>query len=292
MADLHRISRWFIACGLGGSLAWSSGCAVMTPRSVAAEGEICPAVLDHLVKHRVVAGETLNSIAQRYGLVPETLMGLNPSLRDRQAPIGAEILIPPFNGVRVEVPPGTTLQQIALKYKVRADVLFEANGCQPAPRTVFVPGITWTPLLDGKSAPASAPFAIGYPLPQPTKILLGFGFQVRDGDTIAAHSGVDLAAKLGTPVLAVADGTVAFVGMQGSYGNLVVINHQDGYQTRYAQLDRIQVKLGQRVQRGTQIGTVGMTGKPSSPQPHLHFEVRSNSKLGWVAEDPRNYLKQ
>ncbi|NJP09921.1 MAG: M23 family metallopeptidase, partial [Leptolyngbyaceae cyanobacterium RU_5_1] len=73
-------------------------------------------------------------------------------------------------------------------------------------------------------------------------------------------------------------------------GRMVVINHREGLQTRYAQLGSITVKVGQAVQRGQAIATVGNSGRPSSSQPHLHFEVRSRSNLGWVAEDPQPLL--
>jgi murein DD-endopeptidase MepM/ murein hydrolase activator NlpD len=108
---------------------------------------------------------------------------------------------------------------------------------------------------------------------------------------VALHSGIDLAAPAGSTVRSAAAGTVAFVGEKDSYGQLIVINHSQGYQTRYAQLASIQVKLGQAVNAGDPIGTVGQTGQPSSTAAHLHFELRSNSKLGWVAEDPAPSLK-
>lgn len=254
-----------------------------------ANNSLCPSVFEAMTTHRIAAGETLESIARQYNLLPETLMGLNPSLRNRQAPVGQSIVIPPFNGIRVDVPPGTSLRDLAAQYKVRSDVLFEVNGCQSAPSVAFIPGIVWTPLQP--TTGATVQFPIAYPLPKAGAVLMGFGFQLRDRGTVTPHSGVDLAAPIGTPVLAGADGTVAFSGSQGAFGNMVVINHAQGYQTRYAQLDRIQVKLGQQIKRSTTIGTVGQTGKPSSSQSHLHFEVRSNSKLGWVAENPTNYLQ-
>jgi lysostaphin len=88
-----------------------------------------------------------------------------------------------------------------------------------------------------------------------------------------------------------ANGTIAFAGKQGDYGNLVVINHVQGLQTRYAQLATLVVKTGQTIQRGQVIGTVGSTGRPSSKEPHLHLEVRSRSGLGWVAENPAPLLQ-
>ena len=93
---------------------------------------------------------------------------------------------------------------------------------------------------------------------------------------------------MGTSVTAVANGTVAFAGEKGDYGNVVVINHAQGVQTRYAQLSDINVKLGDTVTPGDLIGRSGDSG--SVTMPHLHFEVRLNSPSGWVAQDPYLYL--
>ncbi|OLP16581.1 peptidase [Leptolyngbya sp. 'hensonii'] len=266
------------------------------PPAAAQSDPTCPPpVLSRLVRHRVTPNETLESIARRYNLLPATLMGLNPSLRSGKVTIGSEILIPPHNGIRVEVRPGQTWRDIAVIYKVRADVLFEANGCRLKPdRVVFVPGVNWSPLNTRNSAnPASlAKNLTGYPLPFQATIALGYGWQLTpDTYQVAFHGGLDLQAAIGTPVLAVGDGLVAFAGNQGAYGNLVVINHEAGRQTRYAQLATLQVKTGQSIQVGQQLGTVGSSGTPSSKVPHLHFEVRINSDVGWVAEDPTPYLK-
>jgi lysostaphin len=244
----------------------------------------------------VAAGETLEAIAQKYSLIPATLLGFNPILRNGKAPIGAAIVVPPFNGIRVELQPGQTWREVAKAYKVRPDVLFEVNGCQRSPRVVFIPGVNWSPLGATIQTSPSQSRAIlsGYPLPtapSESAVLLNYGYGVQpETEKVGFHSGVDLAAPLNTTVLAVGSGTVAFAGIQGALGNLVVINHAEGLQTRYAQLGTIAVKGGQRVGKGQTIGTVGVSGRPSSKQPHLHFEVRSRSKLGWVAEDPRVIL--
>ncbi|MGB3616443.1 MAG: M23 family metallopeptidase, partial [Elainellaceae cyanobacterium] len=111
------------------------------------------------------------------------------------------------------------------------------------------------------------------------------------------HSGVDLEAATGTPVVVVDGGVVAFAGEQGSYGNLIVINHSGGLQSRYAQLGEIQVTVGQQVSRGDRIASSGQSGiqlnaqlPTSSAAPHLHFEIRENSPMGWVAQDPSRYI--
>lgn len=260
--------------------------------------QACPksAALTQLSRHTVAPGETLQSIAQTYNLLPATLIGFNPALQGGKVAVGTTLTIPPFNGIRVTVPPGKSWRDIAKTYKIRPDVLFEVNGCQLAPRTVFVPGVNWSPAGNTPSQrlPSATPQILaGSPLGRQTpQILLGYGYSLPEGaNQVVFHSGIDLAAPVGTPVQAVGTGTIAFAGAQGPYGNLVVINHAEGLQTRYAQLAQISVKAGQRVSQGQSIGTVGTSGNPSSAAPHLHFELRSRSNLGWVAENPDRLLK-
>ena len=91
------------------------------------------------------------------------------------------------------------------------------------------------------------------------------------------HWGIDLRAPIGTPVLATADGTVIHVEDQpDGYGKYVVIEHDDNYQTRYAQLSEFKVALGSRVSKGKVIGLVGSSGRSTAP--HLHYEVILNGK--------------
>jgi murein DD-endopeptidase MepM/ murein hydrolase activator NlpD len=267
---------------------------LMAPTIASAQVDsVCPKpAVDRLTSHTVASGETLDSIASRYSLIAPTLMGLNPAVRDGIVSPGQVLKIPPYNGIIVDVPSGMLLRDLAKKYKVRADVLFEVNGCQPSPRIAFIPGVNWSPSTASRSPqPSVIRLTTSYPLPQSTTTLLGYGWKLKGEGEVGLHTGVDLAAPIGTSVLASADGTVAYSGNQGTYGNVLVINHAQGYQTRYAQLEKLNVKVGDRVSRGEAIATVGQSGKPSSPEAHLHFELRSNSKLGWVAEDPQSFLK-
>lgn len=101
------------------------------------------------------------------------------------------------------------------------------------------------------------------------------GFGVRTDPITGAervHHGVDLAAPRGTPVASARSGVVTFAGRKGGYGNLVVVDHGGGLETRYAHLDRLHVAAGDVVEQGDRVGAVGSTGRSTGP--HLHFEAR------------------
>jgi murein DD-endopeptidase MepM/ murein hydrolase activator NlpD len=165
----------------------------------------------------------------------------------------------------------------------------KANSQQP-PQQNFISGVNWT-AQEPQSVENYTGF-VGYPLPSVAPVALSYGWHrnLITGQT-TFHSGIDLLADIGTPVLSVDTGTVAFAGLRGNYGNLVVVNHQGGRQTRYAHLKEVSVTTGEKVKTGDTLGTVGTTGRPDTDKPHLHFEVRYNSPVGWVAEDPEPNFK-
>jgi murein DD-endopeptidase MepM/ murein hydrolase activator NlpD len=87
---------------------------------------------------------------------------------------------------------------------------------------------------------------------------------------------VDLAAPLGSPVAAALPGRVSTAGWAGGYGYMVVVQHGNGFETRYAHLSSISVVAGQQIQRGQTVGLVGSTGRSTGP--HLHYELRQNGR--------------
>ncbi|MEB3193187.1 MAG: M23 family metallopeptidase, partial [Snowella sp.] len=251
---------------------------------------VCPeAIAKRLQRHTVKAGETLESIAQQYQLVPETVKSANPQLKGRVTP-GQVVFIPPFNGRFIDTPDGASWRDLATAYGLRADILFEINGCQEKPTRAFIPGVTWTEkttaTVDNYTGLKQWPIA-----PRP-KIGLDYGWQNNGTNEADAffHSGVDLLAPLNTPVVAAADGQVILVSQEGLYGFLVVVDHGNGRQTRYAHLSRFAVSPGEMVRAGTVLGYVGTTGRPDIIEPHLHFEVRFKSPVGWAAQDPKLHL--
>ena len=109
------------------------------------------------------------------------------------------------------------------------------------------------------------------------------------------HLGVDYSGEVGDPIVAAAGGRVEFVCLPAECtksGNQIALSHPDGIFTRYFHLDTIEVEVGQAVSAGQQIGTLGITGNAvTTPQPHLHFEVRKNAILG-IPIDPESWLRE
>lgn len=125
-----------------------------------------------------------------------------------------------------------------------------------------------------------------WPAPSYSYISSEFGYRVHPVyGTKKYHSGLDMAAPGGSPILAAANGTVKFAGWNGGYGNCVIIDHGNGIQTLYGHSSRLLVSAGQSVTRGQKIALVGTTG--TSTGNHLHFEVLNNGK----ATNPRPYLQ-
>ena len=132
--------------------------------------------------------------------------------------------------------------------------------------------------LDRNAVPGREPIANSY-------VTSGFGGRA---DPIVGghqfHKGIDFKAKVGDPVLAVADGVVSFSGVRSGYGNVVEIDHGNGYVTRYAHNSHLLGRVGDLVRAGEQIAKAGSTGRSTGA--HVHFEVWENGRV----VNPRKFL--
>lgn len=127
-----------------------------------------------------------------------------------------------------------------------------------------------------KSSLASASVPSIWPVMGTLRSGVGMRNNPFGGSGTEYHKGQDIAAPMGTPVIATADGNIAIAGWQRGYGWVVYIDHGNGITTRYGHLSRIDVAVGQPIRRGEQLGLVGSTGRSTGP--HLHYEVRINGQ--------------
>lgn len=238
--------------------------------------------------HEVARGETPNIIASQYGISADTLLGGNTwlSQESNQLQVGAQLVILPVNGVLHKVRAGETIESIAELYQVpEADIIAYGPNNLEFPFYRLVPETEL--LIPGASigqffftAPKSvATNAAG----QPQWKVFGTGTYIWpvNGRCITQfyngfHPGLDVSAGEGSPVYASDTGTVTYAsfaaGTYYDYGNLIVLNHGNGFETFYAHLSSIGVFPGQTVTQGELIGFTGNTGRSSGP--HIHFEIR------------------
>jgi murein DD-endopeptidase MepM/ murein hydrolase activator NlpD len=143
-------------------------------------------------------------------------------------------------------------------------------------------GVLDSVLMDGrlaaKAMPTTMPVEAGYHSSN-----FGYRADPFNGQS-AFHAGVDFNAPFGSPILAAAGGVVSSAQMHSDYGQMVDIDHDNGYSTRYAHLSKIKVKAGDIVLKGQHVGDLGATGRATGP--HLHFEVRENG----VPLNPNRFL--
>ena len=225
----------------------------------------------------VQSGDVVTSIAQRFGLRPETVQWSNPQLYPYADLLytGEELFILPVEGVYHEVEAGDTLESIAEEYKVEPSAILESEYNDIAdPEALFVGQMLVVP---GGSKPyvAQAVYT-GAPPPGAAQGSGNFMWPVSGVITQGywgGHRAVDVGAPCGTSIYASDSGYVAAVGWMGGYGNYILLSHGNGWETLYAHLSQILVRAGTSVQRGALIGRVGITGRSTGC--HLHFEIRS-----------------
>ena len=132
-------------------------------------------------------------------------------------------------------------------------------------------------LAEGKGVKLPGSGKYSWPLADSFYISSSYGYRRHPiFRSVRFHSGMDMAAKRGTPVRVADSGDVVFAGWWGGYGKAILVDHGAGHSTVYGHLSRINVAVGQTVQKGSVIGLVGSTGYSTGP--HLHFEIRINGK--------------
>lgn len=237
--------------------------------------------------YRVQPGDTIIGITKKFGLTNiSTLIAVNDIDNVRQLAAGQKLKIPSIDGLIYTVQAGNSLAGISAKFGTTLEDLLDVNELESADLTagqqLFIPGAR----LPSEKLRQAMGELFKCPISAKYRISSHFG---RRADPFtgapSSHTGIDLACPQGTPILASASGQVVFVGYSNVFGNYIIINHGNGYQTLYGHMSKTIAQKNQWVSQGTRIGLVGSTGYSTGP--HLHFTVYKNGKL----VDPFSVLK-
>ncbi len=229
--------------------------------------------------YTVKKGESISTIAKKFGLSNiSTLISVNDIGNARQLRVGQKIKIPSLDGIVHTVAVGQSLNSIAVKYNVSMEEILDANDLDSQElkngQVLFIPGVAMSSsaLRQALGELFASPITAAY------RLTSRFGPR-SDPFTGARsnHTGIDMACPTGTSVKAAMCGKVVYTGWSNIFGNYVIMNHGNGYQTLYGHMSKILCRKGQEISQGTRIGLVGSTGYSTGP--HLHFTVYKNGKL-------------
>lgn len=262
---------------------------------------------DSMEEYEIVSGDTLFGIAEKFGLQPETLLWSNTHIlgnNPHNIYPGVKILIPPIDGAVYFWNNGDGLNGVAKFFNVVPDTILDWGANQldrntigdfalpniPEGKMVFVPNgkgvfTDWLPDFTRLTPAEAAIFGPGF-CGTLTEGPVGLGTFIwpttetyisgYDYSPATNHFGIDIHGNIGNPIYAVDNGVVVYSGWNNNgYGNLIVVDHGNGWQSVYAHLDTMASACGAFVFQGDTIGGLGTTG--NSTGPHLHFELRHSS---------------
>lgn len=259
--------------------------------------------------YSIQKGDTISDIASEFDMRVSHISNLNPELNVDKISIGQEIVISaavPYLSLR-QTRTEEYEESIPFKTEVIEDDTMYVNQSKVTvngvdglaavvANVVYVDArvsekdvlsydvleepVTEVKIVGTKPLPLKA--ATGtFKKPSSGVFTSGYGYRKNLGDN---HTGVDFAGAVGTSIWAADGGTVTFAGWKGTYGNCVIIDHGNGYETLYAHCSKLLVSSGQKVAKGENIAQVGSTGRSTGP--HVHFEIRLNGSL----VNPLNYI--
>lgn len=269
---------------------------------------------DKPVVYMVKEGDTISSIAQHFGMKSADVMALNPGLEEKYVQIGAELQV-----TKPEAPLTVrTVETVSEKQPSKPETIVRKSSELPlGKRKVVRPGRDGVKTVDyivtkengqviskqwtGQQVVQESLPEVVYKGTKVTPKKKAVTVTQKSGSSMFAwpvsgaritspyghrwgrsHEGVDLVG--GSTIMAAASGRVVFAGQQSGYGNVVIVDHGNGYRTLYGHMSRISVSNGQSVGQGSKLGVMGNTGRSTGT--HLHFEVQKNG----VAQNPMNYL--
>ena len=251
---------------------------------------------DKVIQYTVERGDTLSTIAEKFGVSTDTIKWANDLSGDSLS-VGDSLDILPVTGIAYKVQSGDTIYSVAKKFSVDAQkivnfpfndyanpetfslvagqMLIVPDGIKPSEKPYYAPQQTYIAKSQENVVPSG-----GYNWP-----VYGIITQY----PIWYHMAYDIAAPIGTPIVATKDGVVGQVEVGGwnyGYGTNVIVNHGDGYSSLYGHMSAVAVSAGQAVVGGkTVVGYIGVTGRTTGP--HVHFEIRHNG----VTLNPASFIR-
>lgn len=254
--------------------------------------QISSKVRDSIIDYVVQEGDTVKSIATKFGVSEDTIRWQNSLVKDR-IKIGQTIKILPVTGIAHKVTKGDTVYSIAKKYDSESQAVVDFPFNSFANDETFELAVGQTVIVPDGIMPAAVVTS-----PSIRQVTPDAGTVVASGQFVWPtqgvisqrfswyHPGIDVANSSMPNVVAADSGKVIYSGWDSTgYGNMVLIDHGNGYRTRYGHLSKIFVVNGQSVARGAAVGKMGSTGRSTGP--HLHFEIYLNG----TRVSPFNYLK-
>lgn len=258
-----------------------------------------------ITTYTVVRGDTLSTIAEKFDISTNTIRWANDLTAKSAIHVGDKLTILPVTGIQYTVKKGDTISAIALKFDVSQAEILDFNDIEGSK---IVPGAE---LIIPEGEPITPPKPVAKPVPVVKKaepvstvkkeVEIKTETTTKTETAVVANkttssddyfiaplpgsrlsqglhdkTAVDMAIKVGSTVLAAASGVVSVIKdsnvWNGGYGYYLMIKHDNGTETLYAHLSRIDVEVGQKVEQGEAIALSGKTGRVTGP--HLHFEVR------------------
>lgn len=261
-----------------------SGAAVLSATTTSSEFEtlVSEKVRDKIIVHSVSEGETVASVAKKFGVSEDTIRWQNSLTGDR-IKVGQKLEVLPVTGVAHKVTKGDTVYSIAKKYDSNAQAIVDFPFNTFSNDETFELAIGQLVVVPEGVKPQEARPA----LPRMLRITPDAGSVVASGQfvwptqgTISQnfawyHPGLDIANRASPNVLAADSGTIIYTGcLSWGYGCHVIIDHGNGYKTLYAHLQKIYVGSNNRINKGQALGQMGSTGRSTGI--HLHFEISKN----------------
>ncbi|CAM4392206.1 peptidoglycan DD-metalloendopeptidase family protein [Paenibacillus phoenicis] len=261
---------------------------------------------EEAIQYEVQEGDTISSIAARFGVSQKELFANNPGVEELTLQIGTLLnvkAVQPALTVR-------TVEHVTEEIVTEPQVIVKTNASMRAGETkVISPGSSGLKTMEYRITKENGIVVneewLGQEVTKKsspkivvrgTKVVLGegtgqFAWPVSSAKMTSSygerwgrtHKGVDLVSS-NRSILAADDGVVSFVGTKSGYGNCIIIDHKNGYETLYGHLSKISVKKGQIVEKGEKIGVMGSTGRSTGT--HLHFEIHKNGSI----QNPLKYL--